>query len=146
MASSSQYIGQHIHFSFCVLVCHRLPLGAVDGAHVLTEDGKKVRRGLISIAHLARARSESSLLLRTDVFPQMAQFPLEPRQAKAILGGSSLHCTEEIINIVSMLSVENIFFSPHQRRDEADKARKRFASGFGDHLTLLNVYREYKVM
>jgi len=55
-----------------------------------------------------------------------------------------LGCAEEVLSIVALLSVENVFFAPQSRRDEADAAKRRFTATEGDHLTLLRVYSEYR--
>ena len=43
--------------------------------------------------------------------------------------------------VVSMLSVENLFFTPRKEQELADSKRRVFASVYGDHLTLLNIYK-----
>lgn len=40
----------------------------------------------------------------------MASFPLEPNLAKMLIISEVLGCTEEILTIVALLSVSNIFF------------------------------------
>lgn len=35
-------------------------------------------------------------------------------------------CLRDVLSIVSMLSVESVFYSPKDKRAEADKARLRF--------------------
>jgi HrpA-like RNA helicase len=45
--------------------------------------------------------------------------------------------------IVAMLSVENIYASGTSSRTEAEARRRHFAHAFGDHLTLLEVWRAY---
>lgn len=42
-----------------------------------------------------------------------------------------------------MVSTENVFFNPRQKRDEALNVRKKFISPEGDHLTLLSLYKSY---
>ncbi|CAK9059448.1 unnamed protein product [Durusdinium trenchii] len=42
-----------------------------------------------------------------------------------------------------MLSVPPPFSRPRYAQKAADKAHKHFASGYGDHLSLLNAYRAY---
>ena len=52
-------------------------------------------------------------------------------------------CSEEMLTIASMLSVNNaIFYRPKDRVVFADNARANFFRPGGDHLTLLNVYNE----
>lgn len=61
-----------------------------------------------------------------------------------ILMSPRFHCTEEILTIVSLLSVDSVLYNPPSRRDEVQAVRKKFISSEGDHVTLLNVYRAFK--
>ena len=45
----------------------------------------------------------------------MAEFPLEPQLAKMMLVSVDLGCSEEITTIVSMLSVQNVFYRPREK-------------------------------
>lgn len=40
----------------------------------------------------------------------MAEFPLEPNLAKMLIMSVHLQCSDEILTIVSMLSVQNVFY------------------------------------
>lgn len=72
-------------------------------------------------------------------------FPMEPTLAKLILLSieEEFHCSREIIIIVSMLSVPNVFYRPKERADDADSAREKFLIADSDHLTLLNVFEQW---
>ncbi|KAK3131825.1 hypothetical protein QOZ80_6AG0511980 [Eleusine coracana subsp. coracana] len=72
---------------------------------------------------------------------RMARLPLDPMYSKALIVSSEFKCLEEMLIVVSMLSVESIFFSPREKLDEARATRKGFESSEGDHITLVNVYR-----
>src|SRR5689334_15894566 len=75
----------------------------------------------------------------------MAEFPLDPMLSKTILTSEVYKCSSEILTIVSMLSVNNsIFFRPKDTILLADTAHQTFFSPDGDHLTLLNVYNQWK--
>lgn len=63
---------------------------------------------------------------------------------QAILMAPKFHCTEEILTIVSLLSVDSVLYSPPSRRDEVQAVRKKFISSEGGHITLLNIYRAFK--
>ena len=55
-------------------------------------------------------------------------------------------CTEEILSIAAMLSVNNsVFYRPKDKIVHADTARVNFNVPGGDHLTLLNVYNQVSV-
>lgn len=81
----------------------------------------------------------------TKLGQSMTQFPIEPTLSKLILLSSQFefHCSEEIITIVAMLSVPNIYHRPKERAQEADQAREKFIISESDHLTLLNVFNQW---
>ncbi|XP_059657706.1 pre-mRNA-splicing factor ATP-dependent RNA helicase DEAH7-like isoform X2 [Cornus florida] len=80
----------------------------------------------------------------TDVGWKMVEFPLDPPLAKMLLAGEQLGCIDEVLTIVSMLSVPSVFFRPKDRAEESDAAREKFFVPESDHLTLLNVYQQWK--
>ena len=57
-----------------------------------------------------------------------------------LLMSEKLECTEEILTIVSMLSVPSIFYRPRDKENESDAAREKLFIPESDHLTLYNVY------
>lgn len=80
----------------------------------------------------------------TPLGRKMAEFPLDPPLSKLLIVSSELHCTMEIVTIVSVLSVPTVFFSPKERLEEANSAREKFIVPDSDHLTLLNVYQLWR--
>jgi pre-mRNA-splicing factor ATP-dependent RNA helicase DHX38/PRP16 len=80
----------------------------------------------------------------TDIGWKMVEFPLDPPLAKMLLMGEQLECLNEVLTIVSMLSVPSVFFRPKDRIEESDAAREKFFVPESDHLTLLNVYQQWK--
>ncbi|XP_049397897.1 pre-mRNA-splicing factor ATP-dependent RNA helicase DEAH7-like isoform X1 [Solanum stenotomum] len=80
----------------------------------------------------------------TDLGRKMVKFPLDPPLAKLLLMGEQLECLSEVLTIVSMLSVPSVFFRPKDREAESDASREKFFVPESDHLTLLNVYQQWK--
>ena len=79
----------------------------------------------------------------TETGKEMSKFPLDPSLSKMIISGQSLGCVDEMISIVSMLTVPSIFYRPKERSEEADAVREKFLVPESDHLTYLNVYEQY---
>lgn len=52
-------------------------------------------------------------------------------------------CTEQILSIAAMTSVQSVFISHEGEKKPAESAKRRFAVEEGDHLTLLNVYQAF---
>lgn len=61
-----------------------------------------------------------------------------------VITGEKLKCSDEMITIVSMLSVPTVFFRPKDREEESDAAREKFFVPESDHLTLLHAYGQWK--
>ena len=60
--------------------------------------------------HSLSAIDDEGLLTRLG--RRMAEFPLEPQLSKMLIQSVHLGCSEEILTIVSVLSVQNIFYRP----------------------------------
>ncbi|RCN52775.1 putative pre-mRNA-splicing factor ATP-dependent RNA helicase PRP16 [Ancylostoma caninum] len=80
----------------------------------------------------------------TDLGRMMVEFPLDPTLSKMLIVSESMGCSEEVLTIVSMLSVPAIFFRPKGREDEADAKKEKFQVPESDHLTFLNVYLQWR--
>ena len=84
------------------------------------------------------ALDENGLLTRLGF--RMAEFPLEPQLSKMLLTSIDLQCSDEISTIISMLTVQTIFYRPKDKQSLADQKKAKFFQPEGDHLTLLTVY------
>jgi pre-mRNA-splicing factor ATP-dependent RNA helicase DHX38/PRP16 len=80
----------------------------------------------------------------TDLGKKMSAFPMDPTLAKLLITAEEYGCSEEMVTIVSMLSVPNVFYRPKERQDEADAQREKFWVHESDHLTYLQVYSTWK--
>ncbi|XP_027373029.1 ATP-dependent RNA helicase DHX33 isoform X2 [Bos indicus x Bos taurus] len=134
----------------CNLASVMLQLLAMKIPNVLTFDFMSkpspdhIQAAIAQLELLGALEHRDGQLTLTPMGRKMAAFPLEPKFAKTILLSPKFHCTEEILTIVALLSVDSILYNPPSRRDEVQSVRKKFVSSEGDHLTLLNVYRTFK--
>ncbi|KAH9836800.1 P-loop containing nucleoside triphosphate hydrolase protein [Rhodofomes roseus] len=80
----------------------------------------------------------------TQAGRKMSEFPMEPSMAKMLIVSVEYKCSAEMLTIVSMLSVPSVFYRPKERMEEADAAREKFNVPESDHLTLLNVFAQWK--
>ncbi|XP_031287502.1 probable pre-mRNA-splicing factor ATP-dependent RNA helicase DEAH9 isoform X2 [Pistacia vera] len=74
---------------------------------------------------------------------QVAEIPLDPMISKMILASNELGCSEEIITVAAVLSIQSIWVSARGAQKELDEAKLRFAAAEGDHVTFLNVYKGF---
>ena len=82
--------------------------------------------------------------LLTRLGRKMADFPMEPALAKVLIFSVDQGCSEEILSIVAMLSVQTVFYRPKEKQQQADQKKAKFHDPHGDHLTLLNVYNGWR--
>ena len=82
--------------------------------------------------------------LLTRLGRKMADFPMEPTLAKVLIASVEIGCSDEILSIVAMLSVQTVFYRPKEKQQQADQKKAKFHDPHGDHLTLLNVYNGWK--
>ncbi|MCJ1482136.1 DEAH-box ATP-dependent RNA helicase prp22 [Schaereria dolodes] len=82
--------------------------------------------------------------LLTRLGRKMADFPMQPPLAKVLIASVDMGCSDEILSIVAMLSVQTVFYRPKEKQQQADQKKSKFHDPHGDHLTLLNVYNGWK--
>ncbi|XP_054723593.1 ATP-dependent RNA helicase DHX33-like isoform X2 [Uloborus diversus] len=80
----------------------------------------------------------------TECGNKMVKFPLDPVFSKMIITSSAYRCTDEILTIISLLSVESIFYTSSEKREQFSEVRKKFETSDGDHIMLLNVYKAFR--
>ncbi|CAD6196354.1 unnamed protein product [Caenorhabditis auriculariae] len=80
----------------------------------------------------------------TPMGRKMVEFPVDPTLSKMLIVSEDMGCSDEVLTIVSMLSVPAIFFRPKGREDEADAKKEKFQVPESDHLTFLNVYLQWR--
>ncbi|ESK92682.1 dead deah box [Moniliophthora roreri MCA 2997] len=72
----------------------------------------------------------------------MSLLPIDLRLAKMLVLGTIFRCLGPILTIAASLSSKPLFVSPMDKREEATKARARFATGNSDLLTDAYAYDE----
>lgn len=98
-------------------------------------------RALEQLNYLGALDDEGEL---TEIGEKMCHFPIDPQLSKCLITSPEFKCSHEILSIVSMISVPNVFVRPRDYAQEADDAHNQFSHNEGDHLTLLNVYHSFK--
>ena len=80
----------------------------------------------------------------TEMGRKAAELPIDVRLAMAILSNAErkFNCTDELVKVASLLSVQGLFY---QIKDSVyiGKAKQKYGVIEGDHLSLLNLRREY---
>ncbi|KRY10739.1 putative ATP-dependent RNA helicase DHX35 -like protein, partial [Trichinella patagoniensis] len=130
---------QRIHLAPALLQLKALGINNVLRFHYLSRPpAMSMSRGLELLLALGAIDEDGKLTSPLGV--QMAELPLPPMHAKALLVSGSLHCSEELLSIMAMLQVQDIFLSPFGSKHKAEIMKRKFSVEDGDHLTMLNIY------
>ncbi|XP_021943178.1 ATP-dependent RNA helicase DHX8 [Folsomia candida] len=100
-----------------------------------------------ALEHLQQLGALDDHMALTEMGRKMSEFPLDPPLAKVLITSASLHCTEEILTIVALLSTQhqNLFVNSKKVRVLANEKKAQFNHPDGDHLTLLKVYNAWRL-
>ena len=83
----------------------------------------------------------------SEIGQQMAKLPLTVSLGRVLIAAAEpeLDCVSEVVDIISCLSVENIFLNltSEEKKEEAQMARRELYRREGDHLTLLMTVQAY---
>ncbi|KAF8598740.1 pre-mRNA-splicing factor ATP-dependent RNA helicase PRP43 [Ceratobasidium sp. AG-I] len=118
-------------------------LGVTDLVHFDYMDApapETIMRALELLNYLSALDDEGNL---TPLGGIMAQLPLDPQLAKMLIVSPEFKCSNELLTIVAMLSVPNVWLRPTNQRMEADAAKASLTVPDSDHLTMMNVYNSY---
>lgn len=119
-------------------------MGINDLLHFDFMDAPPVESLIMALEQLHSLSALDNEGLLTRLGRRMAEFPLEPNLSKMLIMSVHLNCSDEVLTIVSMLSVQNVFYRPKDKQALADQKKAKFNQPEGDHLTLLSVYNSWK--
>ena len=73
----------------------------------------------------------------------LAKLPVDPRIGKMMLYGAIFRALEPVLIIASSLAFRSPFFSPFDKREQADAVKKSFDSA-SDHMTVLQAFKGWE--
>ncbi|KAG5519535.1 hypothetical protein PMAC_001690 [Pneumocystis sp. 'macacae'] len=80
----------------------------------------------------------------TKIGYDMSLIPLSPQLARVLIAAANdYNCLSCVIDIIACISTENLFTSPQNKKKEANEAKMKFFSRDGDHITYLNILRQF---
>ncbi|KAJ2720098.1 DEAH-box ATP-dependent RNA helicase prp22 [Coemansia sp. Benny D115] len=134
---------QRVNLSSMVLQLKAMGINDLIGFDFMDPPPVATLIASLELLHSLGALDNEGLLTRTG--RKMAEFPMSPQLAKALLASVEYGCSEEMLTIAAMLSVDgSVFYRPKEKQAAADSKKARFHQPEGDHLTLLAVYNGWK--
>lgn len=118
-------------------------MGINDLLHFDFMDPPPVNTMLTALEELYALSALDDEGLLTRLGRKMADFPMEPSLSKVLLASVEAGCSDEMLSIVAMLNLQQVFTRPKDKQEQADKKKAKFFDPSGDHLTMLNVYNAW---
>jgi ATP-dependent RNA helicase DHX8/PRP22 len=94
---------------------------------------ESVVKSVEQLFHL-EAMDEKGII--TDIGKSMTKFQIEVTLARCLIESYSLNCIKEIIIIISVLQINELFF-------DTEKIDKEYTEPMNELITMLNTFKEY---
>ncbi len=119
-----------------------LGLGKVtDFPFIDRPEPKMVRDGYQLLEELGAVSASGKL---TALGRKMAHLPIDPKLARMLLAASERHCLDEVLVIVSAMSIQDPRERPADKQAQADQAHAIFKHPQSDFLVWVNLWRYYE--
>lgn len=124
-----------------ILQMYALRLGKIEHFDFLEQpDDKQIRDGYRLLEEIG-ALHDNQL---TPIGKQLTTLPLDPRLGRIVLAARDGHCLQEILIIVSGLSIQDPRERPSDKQQQAQQAHAVFADKKSDFIALLNLWHFYQ--
>ncbi|MCW8865523.1 MAG: ATP-dependent RNA helicase HrpA [Colwellia sp.] len=105
-------------------------------------DGMRLLEELAAIdSHKSKQDKQQSSIRLTKTGRLLSKFAIDPRLAKMVLSAIELGCIEQVLIIVSALSIQDPRERPHEKQQAADEKHNRFKNKYSDFVSLLNLWQ-----
>ena len=100
-------------------------MGVNDLLHFDFMDAPPVQTLISAMESLFALNALDEEGLLTLLGRRMAEFPLEPPLSKILIQSVDLGCSDEVLTVTAMLSVQNIWYRPKEKQAQADQKRSK---------------------
>ena len=111
-----------------------------DGVRLLEEIAAVESKHKDTALNKAKRLSSSDTQL-TKSGRLLAKFPIDPRLAKMVITAIEFGCVEQILIIVSALSIQDPRERPYEKQQLSDEKHNRFKNKHSDFVSLLNLWQ-----
>ena len=102
---------------------------------------------LVSLGAIENSNNDDNSNTITELGKKMSILPMDPVYSIILINALKNEYNEvfeDIVSIVSLLQSDNIFYNPTQKKEIIEKVREKFIDPTSDHITLRNIFKEYK--
>jgi ATP-dependent RNA helicase HrpA len=124
-----------------ILQMKALKIGDIESYPFIDPPDKKLINDGMRVLREINALDEQDNL--TSIGRKLARFPLDPRHARLLLAAHDFNCLNELLIIVSALSIQDPRERPIDKQQKADEAHQQFNDENSDFLWFINLWNFY---
>jgi ATP-dependent RNA helicase HrpA len=125
-----------------ILQMKALKIGDIEQYPFLNPPDKKfINDGMRLLREINALDKDEKL---TPIGRKLVRFPLDPRHARILLAAHEFNCLNEILIIISALSIQDPRERPIDKQQKADKSHQQFNDDDSDFLWFLNLWNFYQ--
>ncbi|VDM10399.1 unnamed protein product [Wuchereria bancrofti] len=109
------------------------------------KEGLEAAEKHLRLLDAVKQPDEKGRLKLTEMGTRLSSFPVDPAFARALIAASQNGCLEEVLTIVAFMSIDSVFVNSAIGHERTNLSKRKFEAPEGDHCTLLNVYRGYRL-
>jgi ATP-dependent helicase HrpA len=102
-------------------------------------DGVKLLEELAAVDNTVNNHNSHTQLTKSGQL--LSKFAIDPRLAKMVLTAIDLGCVEQVLIIVSALSIQDPRERPHEKQQAADEKHNRFKDKNSDFISIVNLWQ-----
>ena len=132
---------QRTNLAAVILQMRQLGLGNPDDYPFIDPpDSRFINDGFRLLLELGATDEKRKL---TSLGRRLARLPIDPRLARMVLAAEEKNCLNEVLIIVSTLSVQDPRERPVEKQQKADEKHKEYRDEDSDFVSMLNLWAEY---
>lgn len=125
-----------------ILQMKSLNIGDIENYPFINPPEKKLINDGLRVLQEINAIDKNHQL--TSIGKRIARFPLDPRHARLLLAANDYNCLNEILIIVSALSIQSPRERPIDKQEKSDKAHEQYNDENSDFLWFVNLWHFYQ--
>ncbi len=125
-----------------ILQMKALNIGDIENYPFINPPDKKLINDGMRVLQEINALDKQDDL--TTIGRNIARFPLDPRHARLLIAANEFNCLNEILIIVSALSIQSPRERPIDKQEKSDKAHEQYDDENSDFLWFVNLWHFYQ--
>ncbi|MBV1952102.1 MAG: ATP-dependent RNA helicase HrpA, partial [Cycloclasticus sp.] len=125
-----------------ILQMKSLRLSDIDQFPFLEPPADKMIRSGVRSLHELGALDDGERL--TEIGRRLTHFPLDPQFGRMLLAAEQFDCLNEVLTIVSALSIQDPRERPSDKAKYADEKHRAYKNEHSDFLSFLTLWREFQ--